>query len=95
MIVKGDLIPFFRHLQQMIAFELFPNKKRLARSGNPKIMGQFELLFVVVPDAGHLLHNLQQHPGRILGQCASGRIQDFIFQRLQCTEPSIGFADFQ
>jgi hypothetical protein len=86
MIIKGELIPLFRHLNEMIICQFFSYATRITRGNNPKIMSQLELAHFVIPTAHKLLHNLQENPGCVLLIESWGREKYFISKRPQCVE---------
>ena len=68
MVVEGDLVPLFRHLQEMVTPQFLADQARFPRGGHTKIMGQFELPFIIPPHPDQLLHDLEEHPCRIPAQ---------------------------
>ena len=82
-VVEGDLVPGFGHLHQVVAGQLAPHDARLARSGGAEIVGQGQLARLVTLGAHQFLHDLQQHPGRVLGHGPFGRVEDLVVQGLE------------
>ena len=68
MMVKGGLIPFFRHFKQKIASQHATYDGGFARGGLTEIMGKTYLALFVVPGAHNFLHDLDQDPSGIVAE---------------------------
>ncbi len=87
MVVKGDLIPLFGHFKKVVSLELVPDQPGLARGRGPEIVGKLQLLEIVAPCPDKLLHDLEQHPCRVLGQGTFCSVEDLVLQPPQGLEP--------
>ncbi|MEA2060315.1 MAG: hypothetical protein U9P10_07390 [Thermodesulfobacteriota bacterium] len=95
MVVKGDLVPLFGHLKEVVGLEIMPDKSGLTKGGGPEIMGKLQLLKVVSPCPDKLLHNLEKHPGRILWQGTFCGVKDLVPQSPEGLEPVLFITPFQ
>jgi hypothetical protein len=87
MVVKSNLVPFFRHFQEVVVFEQPSDHPGFAKGRHTEAMGQFKLEGVVAPGPDQFFHDLKEDPGSILGHGPGGGIQDFIFKALEGLEP--------
>ena len=85
-IVEGQLIPGFRHLQQVVASQHLSDDAGFAAGHPPEIMGQLELFDLVAVGPYQILHDGQEHPCGVLGQAAGRGVQHFVTQRAQGVE---------
>ena len=95
MVVKGDLVPLLRHLQQMKAAQLVAYQAGFARGRGAEIVGQLQLFEVVPVGPDNLLHDLHQDAGRILGQRSLGRIDHLFAQGPQSLDAVVHTAYLQ
>jgi hypothetical protein len=94
-VVERDLVPRMRHLQQVIVAQLPAHVARLALCRDAKVVRQFELAPPVAARAHHLLHDLHQHPRRVLGHRPFGRFQHFGPQGAQRVQAIVHAADLK
>ena len=78
MVVKGNLIPLLGHFQQVVMPQLLTHNARFARSRPAKFVRQLQLFAVITVGPHQVLHDLQQHPGRVFGQGALGGVDHFM-----------------
>ncbi len=95
MIVESDLVPLLGHLQQVVPPELAADDAGLAGGGHAEIVGQLQLAPGVAVGPDQTFHDLQEHPGRILGHGAFGRIDHFQAQGAQGVQAVLHPADFK
>ncbi|WMW66821.1 hypothetical protein [Nitratidesulfovibrio liaohensis] len=82
-VVEGQLVPFFRHFQQVVLGQQGAHDARLARCGAAKIVRQLELAAGVAVGAHEVLHDLDEHARRVAAQARLGAVQHFVAQGLQ------------
>jgi len=95
MIIKGFLVPLFRHFQEKIAVQESTDVARLAGCGGAKIVSQLQLTVFVIPRPHHLLHDNQEHPGHIVGHGAIAAVHHFITEAPQRRDAVISFPQFE
>ncbi len=94
-VVEGQLIPGFRHLQQVVAPQHFSDDAGFPAGHPPEIMGQLELFNFIAVGPYQILHDGQEHPCGVLGQGAGRGVQHFVTQRAQGVETILQIPGFQ
>ena len=95
MLVQRKLIPFLRHFHEMMPVEKFPDDARIARGGLAKVVYQLELGVFVVPGTDDGLHDLDEHPARIIAERGLGAVQHLVAEDAQGHEPVRSAAGFE
>jgi len=95
MVVGGDLVPLFRHLEEMVPAQLLPDDAGSARSREPEVVGQFKTASQITLPADEHLHDLNEdargiHPERSL---RTGK--DFVSQRPQGAQSVLCLPDIE
>jgi len=95
MIIEGKLIPFFRHLQKVVATQLVTDNPGMALDCDPEIAGKPKLFLLVPMSPYQFFHDLEKHSRGILGERPAGRVQHLITQGSECGQPLINATRFQ
>ncbi len=82
-IVKGELIPVFRHFQKPVAFQKVPDNPRFAGCRLPEAVGQFKLTSVIAVSPYQVLHYFNKDPGRVNPQILVCAAHHFVAERAQ------------
>ena len=91
-VVKGVLVPFLWHFQQVILTQQGPHNARRAPHGLMKFVGQRQLAVEVAVRAHKVFHDLHKHAGRIVLQRRMRGVQHFVVQAAQGLQPLAGAA---
>jgi len=82
-VIHGELVPFFRHLYEVMLIEELPHDARIARSRLAEIMDELELSELIVSRTDDSLHDLYEHAARVVPECSLGAVKHFV---VQCSE---------
>ena len=94
-VVEGELVLRLGHLQQVALGEQPAHHAGLAGRGGAKVVGQLQAAARVAPGAHEVLHDLEQHPGRVFFQARFGRGQHLVAQGAQGGKPALHLARVQ
>ena len=82
-VVKGKLIPVFRHFRQVVARKHAPHHSGRALHRAAEVVRQLELFQLVAVGAHHAFHDLHQGSCRISPQCRMRAVEHLVVQGLE------------
>ena len=94
MVVHGELVPFFRHLDEVMLVEELAHDAGVARGRLAEVVDELELLELIVPRADDGLHDLDEDSSRIVAERGLGAVEHFLMQGTQSRETIFRRADF-